>query len=158
MPVPDLIRESFIGQVVYYASGKRYLQYAEERPGFVIPARYDLDRRASWAQLDSDNNTLDDKKPAAGQTVDVNKSEKPDVTVTENAETDAAPSRDPPTRTSNGDTERGTVPDEMVDPNVVDWYGPDDPECPFNVRYLSYSTRHTPNRLSRSGHLQNAAS
>lgn len=142
MPVSDLIRESFIGQVVYYASGKRYFQYAEERPGFVVPARYDLDRRASWAQPDSDTNTLNDKKNGADQAGNGGKSEKRNVTVTENAETDAAPSRDLTTRTSNVDSERGTVADEQVDPNVVDWYGPDDPECPFNVRYLFSYTAH----------------
>ena len=40
MPVPDLVRDSFFGQIVYYASGKRFFRYPEEKEGFVLPPRY----------------------------------------------------------------------------------------------------------------------
>ncbi|KAJ3528909.1 hypothetical protein NM688_g7930 [Phlebia brevispora] len=36
----DLVRDSFIGQLIYYASGRRLLNYPEDRPDFVLPERY----------------------------------------------------------------------------------------------------------------------
>lgn len=39
----DTFRESFVGQLLYRASGKRILKYAEERPDFEVPARYRRD-------------------------------------------------------------------------------------------------------------------
>ena len=40
MSVPDLLRDSFFGRVVYYASGRRVFRYPEEKDGFVLPPRY----------------------------------------------------------------------------------------------------------------------
>lgn len=36
----DTVRETTFGQILYHASGGRVLNYPEERPGFVVPERY----------------------------------------------------------------------------------------------------------------------
>lgn len=33
----DIIRDSALGQIIRFASGKRYLKYAEEKDGFEFP-------------------------------------------------------------------------------------------------------------------------
>ena len=40
MPAPDVIRESFVGQLIYRLSGRRVLRYQEENPDFVLPDHY----------------------------------------------------------------------------------------------------------------------
>ncbi|KAJ3538373.1 hypothetical protein NM688_g6530 [Phlebia brevispora] len=131
MPVPDLIRESFVGQLIYNFSGKRYFQYAEERPGFVCPRRFDPARRASWTGPDSEAATLSEKKPIPEQKQKEGEKDKNRVSVAEREE-GATDTQDPRSRSSS-DPERGiAVSDEKPDPNLVDWYGPDDPEHPMN--------------------------
>ncbi|GAA6005794.1 hypothetical protein JCM11491_004013 [Sporobolomyces phaffii] len=39
MPL-DLVRDSVFGNLVNYASGGRYLPYEDQKPGYVVPARY----------------------------------------------------------------------------------------------------------------------
>lgn len=36
----DVVRESFVGQLIYIASGRRLFRYAEEQPDFVLPEQY----------------------------------------------------------------------------------------------------------------------
>ena len=132
---------------MYYASGRRYFQYEEDRPGFVLPPRYDPARRASWVEPESDANTLGEKKSGSEQNAKAGassgKGEKGNVTVTQTAEPEGTEAETPsaedaPTRASESSTERGLAIDEKADPNIVDWYGPDDPECPFNVSSRSF--------------------
>jgi DHA1 family multidrug resistance protein-like MFS transporter len=123
--VSDLIRESFIGQFVYFASRRRVFQYAEEKPGFVVPERYTTReksrsrdglsspaahaRRSEAATLVGDPNTGSDVEKAKS-------SKKQGV----DAQTDGPRSEE----------------DEEKWRNTVDWYGPDDPEHPMNVSRL----------------------
>ena len=36
----DVVRESFIGQLIYYASGHRYFRYEEDMPDYILPEKY----------------------------------------------------------------------------------------------------------------------
>ncbi|KAI0777953.1 major facilitator superfamily domain-containing protein [Irpex lacteus] len=36
----DTVRESFVGQLIYYASGRRIFRYDEDMPDFVLPEKY----------------------------------------------------------------------------------------------------------------------
>ena len=36
----NTLRDSFMGQIIYHASGRKLLQYPEEKPGFVVPEQY----------------------------------------------------------------------------------------------------------------------
>ncbi|GAA6063232.1 hypothetical protein JCM10212_005839 [Sporobolomyces blumeae] len=40
MPSPALVRDSTFGQLVNWASNGRYFPYDDQRPGYVVPARY----------------------------------------------------------------------------------------------------------------------
>ena len=131
MPVLDLIRDSFVGQLVYYGSGRRYFQYEEEKPGFVVPSRFFASRRNSDSGDASENATLADKPLSATEQQQGEKTKGGDVTVSEGVEADGEAGTDGSVRQSGEDVERGTT---VGDSNLVDWYGPDDPEHPFNVR------------------------
>lgn len=123
--VNQLLRDSFVGRVLYHASGHRIFTYREEQPGYVIPERYLACYAATYAEA-----------PAAGAPATTAPSVCPsdrgsDVALNE-------PVVDP------GDAEKNfeTSP---VDTNVaskefkstgaliyVDWDGEDDPENPYN--------------------------
>ena len=143
MPVPDLIRDSFVGQLIYYTSGQRLFLYEEEKPGFMIPLRYCNRRRASDSGPASESATLaertsttiDKEKPNNGKVKneDVIVAEREDAGVTVTATEARHKARD----VEKDAAEAGNQPQ---DPNIVDWYGPDDPECPFNVGHLPGTT------------------
>ncbi|EIN09356.1 MFS general substrate transporter [Punctularia strigosozonata HHB-11173 SS5] len=142
MPVFDLVRESFLGQAVYYASRRRWLQYAEEKPGFELPARY---RRAQDQQQDQQQQQQQQQQQHQS-TLDVDRASSEGrstraPTLVDNTETARSKSRP----VSGVDAEKqqvayreSTKPEEVEmwdDPQwlrTVDWYGPDDPECPMN--------------------------
>lgn len=134
MPVPALIRDSFFGQLVYYASGRRYFRHEEEKPGFVVPERYTNTRRESNSGDGSENATLSERRATSSEKPqsDKEKTKNQDVTVTERV--DAGVDVTGTDRQLEEDVERGEVLKD--DPNLVDWYGPDDPEHPFNVCIL----------------------
>lgn len=60
MPVPELIRDSFAGQLIYYVSGRRVFNYIEDRPDFVLPERYA--RRPPPSGTSSETATLTDRR------------------------------------------------------------------------------------------------
>lgn len=41
MLVPAVVRDSFLGTLVYALSGRRVFRHPEELPNFVLPAKYD---------------------------------------------------------------------------------------------------------------------
>ncbi|EKM61333.1 uncharacterized protein PHACADRAFT_111819 [Phanerochaete carnosa HHB-10118-sp] len=87
MPVPAVVRDSFIGTVVYFASGQQYFRHPEEQPDFVLPEKY---AKASQKRLTQRS----DRSDASSQT----------------------------------QSEAATI--------IVDWYSPDDPECPRNWSFF----------------------
>ena len=137
MPVPDLVRDAFVGQLIYHASGKRCFRHREERPDFVVPAQYTTSRPASRSDGGSENATLDggpSSPPKDEQKAESSKEKGGDVIVSER-EDNERDTEDKEKRQKAGDVEVGTarVEGEGADTIIVDWYGPDDPDCPFNV-------------------------
>lgn len=141
MPVPDLIRDSFFGQLVYHGSRRRLFQYLEERPDFILPARYDQTGRTSVSGPESESATIADGSTGNAEKREPKGNSKSDVAVSERAETGSTTSSGDQGRSSREDTEKGgsvQVEEKTdIDPNLVDWYGPTDPERPYNVRLMS---------------------
>nr|GAT43112.1 benomyl methotrexate resistance protein [Mycena chlorophos] len=115
--VADLIRDSTFGQIVNFASKGRIFPYPEQKPGYVVPARYLL--RAKFAGNGdtlpaSDATTISDSRPPH------------DVTIP-----DTALQRE---ETLVEDAEKGQVPKDgdIPDPFIVGWDGDSDPENPRN--------------------------
>ncbi|KAK9239915.1 major facilitator superfamily domain-containing protein [Lipomyces kononenkoae] len=95
----DIVRHSFFGELVHFASGGRLFQFPEQRPGFKFP--------------------VEEVDPLPDATVAPAESEK-EKRLSEDADSSKGTTRRPE------DTEAGK------DANLVDWYGPDDPENPQN--------------------------
>lgn len=144
MPVaPAIVRDSFIGTFVYYASGRRFFTHPEEQPGFVLPDKYfkptqQRDRSDTSSPEKPSTATISDSAPPGA-----------DSSAAQPAPGDG-PHDSPAAKAStlrlsydHADLEKdgegklkhteGHV-GQPQDNEIVDWYGPDDPECPQNVR------------------------
>ena len=128
MRVPDIIRDSLFGQIIYHCSGRRFLRYPEEEPGFVLPATAHASRsRSSGGSSRPASVTLKDseqKAPVRELGVQFTQVQEESALAQEYLHHDAEKGK-------LGEEPRGEA---HYDPNVVGWYGPDDPECPANVR------------------------
>lgn len=67
MRAPDFFRDSVVGQLIYYGTGRRWLQYAEDKPDFQIPPHLLVSpsQRASQSptlRSDTDGATLGDRR------------------------------------------------------------------------------------------------
>ena len=146
MPVLDIIRDSFVGQIVYFASGRRLFQYPEERPGFDFLEQYTTSVNSSST---SGSRTSPDEAPRLSDSLTESKgpsrsSVTVDVTTHPNAEPKRSIAQEESTVAQeylhrDGDVEKGvlhTLADisDVQNPIMVSWYGPDDPELPTNVR------------------------
>ena len=146
MHVPDLIRESAFGQLIYYASGRRLFQYAEEKEGFQIPEKYaHTPLKEKSIAPSSDDATLDDqpsgslRRRNSGQSRTSGQTRRSDRASTLVEKENALRPK------KVDDPEEGMLPPEVqqdeveevredkVNATLVDWYGPGDPECPMNV-------------------------
>ncbi|GJF00169.1 MFS general substrate transporter [Phanerochaete sordida] len=150
MSVPDLLRDSFFGRIVYYASARRLFRHPEERPDFKLPPRYSVHMpgaaAAPRAESPAPSNRVsqagtlaaDDRRTSKGTILD-------DVTVNTAEHSEAhMPHRESTVahevlHLHPHDAEKATIAamereEERVydNPNIVDWYGPGDPECPEN--------------------------
>lgn len=134
MPVHSIVRDSFLGDVVRLVSRRRLLRHPEEYPDFVIPeklaASIDVGgaRRPS-AQVDSESSTLNERPPRdslSDGSATAHGHGRSDVAfaAAPNAEKGKA-NVEQVERQADDNDNSGTV--------IVDWYGPDDPECPRNV-------------------------
>jgi MFS transporter, DHA1 family, multidrug resistance protein len=133
----DFFRHSFVGQAIYYASGRRLLRFPEERPGYVLPSRY-LNQASPNMENDASHVS---RQPATSRRVEDKESEPPPS----RSSTEAANTL-PPDETTigreylhpHGDVEKGASVHigHHEDPELVDWDGPDDPESPYNVSSL----------------------
>ncbi|KAJ3528910.1 hypothetical protein NM688_g7929 [Phlebia brevispora] len=162
MPVPDLIRDSFVGQLIYYGSGRRYFRYPEDRPEFLLPVRYTEAYRARHAatipppfQANGDSNETSRPASVVRQENKDNASNKQRFSVIEGtaegeAEGTAENEDERPQESTLAheylhsppihDVEKAKFIAEEharleaahLNPNIVEWYGPDDPECPLN--------------------------
>lgn len=134
MFVPELIRDAFIGQLVYYASGRRVFNYVEDRPGFVVPARFIPDDADDPTLPSSDSQSTATLPPPPDREQDAGRTKKresmPPVTV-EVEET--IPDR--PKDVEKAElAEREPQEQQPPSPHLVTWYGSADPEDPRNVR------------------------
>ncbi|GJE85841.1 MFS general substrate transporter [Phanerochaete sordida] len=153
MPVHAVLRDSFIGTLVYFLSGRRYFRHPEELPGFVLPEKYataGADRSARGGdQCEASSQT---RSVAAAAADPSTSGEDSNIPQTEPAseprnEQDADNVSETTTMrpvSDNGDLEKGAngkkqkeqVTEQPSDSEVVDWYGPDDPECPRNWSFV----------------------
>ena len=191
MHVPDIVRDSFIGQLIYYGSGRRFLRYPEEFPDFILPERYASAGGAPYPGSDSSDATVnrppssassrrasisrEKKDPEHGkERYEVTEGTVEDTTVEgtidghdRHQESTLAQEylHSPPIhdveKARLADLERAQLEAAHRNHNVVEWYGPDDPECPQNVRSLvaltfTFYTLFT--FWSGSGHSSSAAS
>ena len=163
MHVPDTIRESFVGQLIYHLSGRRYFRYAEDCPDFVLPDHYAKlierpENRTSNSETRSNSDTLTLADPYAAEKAKGPKADntKNGVEVTERQNSSngsESETLEEPPRTQEtmqlatagaADPEKGTyaqaqerkLEEERRNPFIVDWYSPTDPENPRNVRHL----------------------
>ncbi|KAF7289675.1 Benomyl methotrexate resistance protein [Mycena chlorophos] len=119
--VADLIRDSTFGQIANFASKGRIFPYPEQKPGYVVPARYLL--RAKFAGNG-------DKLPASDATTISHAQPRDDVTTP-----DTTLRRE---ETLVEDAEKGQVAkdgdsdSDIPDPFIVGWDGDSDPENPRN--------------------------
>ena len=132
MSVPNAVRDSFVGTLVYHLSGRRAFRHPEEHPNFVLPERYGWpkqglgDNSEVASQVGSDSATLADPRP--GEKAEARKQETAVATTDPPEEPTAPPA-------AGADAEKGKSIENNAGTDVllVDWYGPDDPECPRNV-------------------------
>ena len=147
MPAPDLIRDSFVGQLIYYATGRRLFHYLEDRPEFILPPKYEKAQR-DLESPGSDNNSetatlADRKKPEQG----VSEKSSEAVTINDAVRPDHRPEMEESTvgqeilRSPTREIEKGKLAEELQrradedqeNPYLVTWYSHDDQENPQNV-------------------------
>jgi hypothetical protein len=123
MPVPALIRDSFVGQLIYHASGRRVLRHKEELPGFEFTPS---------------------PSPSLSPSLSRTKDAVPGQLQSKHSRETVIAAEDSAHVPSKYDVEMGNfeqpkaeiseVEAEMRQAHLVDWEGPDDPDHPWNVR------------------------
>jgi MFS transporter, DHA1 family, multidrug resistance protein len=118
----DILRDSTVGQFLNSVSGGHILPYADQKPGFVFPDRSQGDSFSGTSTMVRDSTgtmpppRLNKERPyeenGSNQTLPVAR----DI---ENVQPDAAKMA------------------KKADLNLVDWYGPDDPDNPRFVESMS---------------------
>jgi MFS transporter, DHA1 family, multidrug resistance protein len=107
--VADILRDSTIGQFINFISNGKLLPYPEQQPNFVVPARF-----APASTPGSDANTLCDEKRKSGAGI-------PELALSREA-----------TLVVNDEKATSIKLEDSSDPNIVGWYGDDDPDNPKN--------------------------
>ena len=117
----DILRDSTVGQFLNSVSGGRILPYADQKPGFVFPDRSQADSFSGTTTVVRDSTGtmppqhLNKEHPyeenGSNQTLPVAR----DI---ENTQPDAAKMA------------------KKADSNLVEWYGPDDPDNPRFVESM----------------------
>ena len=113
--VADIIRDSTVGQFLNFISNGRLLPYQEQRPDFVVPAHFSSPSTPSTPGWDaSDAATLcgDVSQKKSGASTPVTVLTREDTIVVDEKELGMK------------------LDSETSDPNLVSWYGGDDPDNP----------------------------
>lgn len=163
MRAPGLFRDSVVGQLIYSGSGRRWLLHPEDEPDFKIPPQFLTSPARSGspslsARSEPDSTTLDGRS----MTLDGRRQSTMKPEGTENAQQQVAAEKDPALSRAeesaagreylhHTDPEKGELSAReareaqaaadaaaQLNPYVVHWYGPDDPDCPQNVSILSF--------------------
>ncbi|EKM57337.1 uncharacterized protein PHACADRAFT_208428 [Phanerochaete carnosa HHB-10118-sp] len=135
---PALIRDAFIGDVLYHVSGHRLFQHPEDRSGFTIPTpprsvKSTASRSSSHSNLDTFTviERPDDEESRLPR-VD---SDQVTITVPEASEEQRTMQWKAP-EVEEGDLakekEKSSVMQEIAESRIVEWYGPNDSENPQN--------------------------
>ncbi|CAO1637861.1 unnamed protein product [Parajaminaea phylloscopi] len=151
----DSFRETICGQIIYRASGRKLLRYREERPDFVVPEHFKSGYKEGLEEKKQRKRALGGNPittPGGDRFFDAHHDERsilgaqtPGGESTGSSHTAASPeesgdrSKALEENRSGADGEKakqagkdGAQQEEEKDPYLVDWYGPDDPEHPFN--------------------------
>lgn len=131
MPL-DLIRDSFVGQLIYYSSGRRILRHPEDKPTFSLPARYSTSQRD--LDVPSETATLTDQRKQSRAITNERGESVPEEEILRSSQD-----------VEKADTTK--VKDPVHDTNLVTWYGPDDPDYPQNVRGFTFWFIHCTNNF-----------
>jgi MFS transporter, DHA1 family, multidrug resistance protein len=110
----DILRDSTVGQFLNSVSGGRILPYADQKPGFVFPDR---------SQADLFSGTSTTVRDSTGTVP-------PQHFSKENGSNQALVARD----IENVQPDAKLA--KKADLNLVDWYGPDDPDNPRLVESM----------------------
>ena len=111
----DLVRDSTVGGFLNHISNGRILPYADQKPGYQLPKRY------LSTQVNSKPNEKSPASPASVRT----SHDDPERGGVIPADVAIAISKE--ARHSQGTA----IDDNVVDPNLVDWDGPQDPDNPM---------------------------
>lgn len=104
--VADIIRDSTIGQLINSISNGRFLPYQDQRPDYVVPARFSTPLDVSDASTLCDDEREQKKSGTSTPMTVLQKEETLD------------------------EKDISMKLDKMADPNIVGWYGDDDPDNP----------------------------
>ncbi|WVF68833.1 hypothetical protein IAT40_003606 [Kwoniella sp. CBS 6097] len=128
----DTLRESFAGQVIRALTGKKLLPYPDEKPDYVLPNRYRLNKEVRQEEHSDapsrhpfhEHNLAPGNGYDAGQGRQSTTSEDSDATLTVDERLI--------TRQGAGGIPPEKVKELMGKSEIVTWYGIDDPENPLN--------------------------
>ncbi|KAK9474971.1 major facilitator superfamily domain-containing protein [Dipodascopsis tothii] len=129
--VLDILRDSFFGQVVYYASSHKIFRYAEDQPDYVIPAKY-LGDSGRTSSVSTEVTTAAQEKPDDAASHSIAGSAQSEATIqtqTPVAAADLEKNAEPEGDIAYQEAHDTDVPEGKI---VVDWDGPDDPLNPYN--------------------------
>ncbi|EXJ94135.1 hypothetical protein A1O1_02528 [Capronia coronata CBS 617.96] len=126
----ELFRDTVVGQMLRLITGRRILQYPEERDASIVQKYLNSDNSANTAIHGTTNPPPTEEKEESAARPQTDGAEQ-------------TPSGRPPSRSSSTTLEDGSHPVNIVggqktdpekgrDADMVDWYGPDDPENPRN--------------------------
>lgn len=122
-----------MGQLIYLGSGRKYLQYPEEKPGFEIPDKFKPKEKGGRRSNSVNNRAPNGEKPkrsaqqGARDASDSNEARPSEGERRSSDETIV--DREQGEEAQGENQEGGEGEDDAV---IVDWYGPDDPENPQN--------------------------
>ena len=119
----SIIRDSTLGHILYYGSGRCWLSHPEDREDFDVPQRYTDEKRRTdegqRSQLEVTSAGSSDFTPRASdeETVVGDPMDSRATSELQKSEKGLSPLVSP----------AGSSPELDGDPNSVTWYGPDDP-------------------------------
>ena len=151
MHIPDLIRDSLVGQIIYICSGRRLLRYPEEQPDFILPEHYlgatQTQRPPSATESKKQRYSVTERT-VEGTVAGSEEQEPPEESAFAQEYFHSSSHHQPATPLSPHNssaihdvekaelaarTHAESVGEASNATVIVHWYGPDDPECPKNV-------------------------
>lgn len=136
---PALIRDAFVGDILYHASGHRLFQHPEDHQGFTIPTppRSVKSIRSGFSsRSDLETTTVIERPDDEESRLPRVSSDQHTIAVPDASE-EQKPTRQKAAEVEEGDLakekEKASVRQEIADSLIVEWYEPNDPEDPQNV-------------------------